>query len=47
MGILKNYNDGFVVAEQRFNQIQSKWTMLCDLLSKKLIGYVKYKNLYS
>ena len=46
MGILKNYNDGMVVSEQRFNQIQNKWTMICDLLSKKLIGYVVYRNLY-
>jgi hypothetical protein len=40
MGIIKNYTDGIVVAENRYLQFQTKNLPLQELIKKKMIGYV-------
>lgn len=46
MGILKEYNDGLVVAVHRYKQIQQKNLQLHDLIQKKMVGYVHVNYSY-
>ena len=41
MGVFKEYNDGLVVATQRYNQIQPKTIQLHELIQKKMVGYTR------
>jgi hypothetical protein len=40
LGILKEYPDGYVLPEKRYNQIKPKTVQPYQLLSRDLIGYV-------
>jgi len=46
MGVFKEYNDGLVVAAQRYQQIQPKTVQLHELIQKKMVGYVRIFSKY-
>ena len=46
MGILKEYEDGFVIPALRFNQIENRNIQLHFLMQKKMVGYVIINGAY-
>ena len=46
MGILKKYEDGYVMPELRYSQIQTKILLPYQLLIRELVGFVRVDSAY-